>query len=59
MEEEYGKIQKTVKSIYKGGLKESIPEDQRRTFLMNAISKTYESGLKIQNESNNENMTRM
>ena len=49
----------TVKSIHKGGVKENIQENQRGIFLMNAVSKIYESALKIQNENKNENMSQM
>ena len=49
----------TVKSIHKGGFKENIQENQRGIFLMNAVSKIYESALKIQNENKNENMSQM
>ena len=49
----------TVKSIYKSGVKENIQENQRGIFLVNTISKIYESVLKIQNENNNENISQM
>ena len=49
----------TVKSIYKGGVKENIQENQREIFLVNIVSKIYESALKIQNEKKNENMPQM
>ena len=37
----------TVKSIHKGGVKENIQENQRGVFLVNTVSKIYESALKI------------
>ena len=49
----------TVKSIHKSGVKENIQENQRGIFLVNTVSKTYESALKIQNENKNENMSQM
>ena len=49
----------TVESIQKGGVKESIQENQRGIFLVNIVSKIYESALKIQNENKNENMSQM
>ena len=49
----------TVKSIHKGGVKENIQENQRGIFLVNTVSKIYESALKIQNENQNENMLQM
>ena len=49
----------TVKSIHKGGVKENIQENQRGIFLVNIVSKIYESALKIQNEKKNENMSQM
>ena len=49
----------TVKSIHKGGVKENIQENQRGIFLVNTVSKIYESALKIQNESKHENMSQM
>ena len=49
----------TVKSIHKGGIKENIQENQRGIFLVNTVSKIYESALKIQNENKNENMSQM
>ena len=36
----------TVKSIHKGGVKEKIQENQREMFLVNTVSKIYESVLK-------------
>ena len=48
----------TVKSIHKGGVKEHIQENQRKIFLVNTVSKIYESALKIQNKKKNENMSR-
>ena len=41
----------TVKSIHKGGIKENIQENQRGIFLVNTVSKIYESALNIQNEN--------
>ena len=49
----------TVKSIHKGGVKENIQENQREIFLVNIVSKIYESALKIQNEEKNKNMSQM
>ena len=49
----------TVKSIHKGRVKENIQENQRGIFLMNIVSKIYESTLKIQNEKKNVNMSQM
>ena len=49
----------TEKSIHKGGGKENIQENQREIFLVNTVSKIYESALKIQNENKNENMSQM
>ena len=49
----------TVKSIHKGGVKENIQENQRGIFLVNTVSKIYESALKIQNENKNGNMSDM
>ena len=49
----------TLKSIHKGGVKENIQENQRGIFLVNTVSKTYESALKIQVEKKNENMSQM
>ena len=37
----------TVKSIHKDGVKENIQENQRGIFLVNTVSKIYESALKI------------
>ena len=48
-----------VKSFYKGGAKESIHDNQREIFLVNTVSKTYKSALKIQNENKKENMLKM
>ena len=48
-----------MKSIHKGGVKENIQENQRGIFLMNIVSKIYESTLKIQNEKKNVNMSQM
>ena len=49
----------TMKSIHKGGVKENIQQSQRGIFLVNTVSKIYESALKIQNENKNENMLQM
>ena len=49
----------TVKSIHKGGGEENIQENRRGIFLVNRVSKIYESALKIQNENKNENMSQM
>ena len=49
----------TVKSIYKGGVEENIQENQREIFLVNAVSKIYESALKIQNENKNKNVSQI
>ena len=49
----------TVKSIHKGGVKENIPENQTGIFLVNTVSKIYESALTIQNENKNKNMIQM
>ena len=49
----------TVKSIHKGGGEEIIQENRRGIFLVNRVSKIYESALKIQNENKNENMSQM
>ena len=48
-----------MKSIHKGGVKEKIQENQRGIFLVNTVSKIYESALKIQNENKSENMSQM
>ena len=40
----------TIKSIYKGGLRENLSKTQRAIFIMNAISKAYERETEIQNE---------
>ena len=49
-----------VKSIYKGGVKEKIQENQIGMFLVNIISKiSDESVLKIQNENKNENISQI
>ena len=48
-----------MKSIHKGRVKENIRENQRGIFLVNAVSKIYESALKIQNEKKNNNMPQM
>ena len=37
----------------------NIQENQEGIFLVNIISKIYESVLKIQNENNNDNMSQM
>ena len=49
----------TVKSIHKGAVKENIQENQRGIFLVNTVSKIYESELKIQNENKYENTSQM
>ena len=49
----------TLKSIHKGGVKENIQENQRGIFLVNTVSKIYESELKIQNENKYENTSQM
>ena len=49
----------TVKSIHKGGVKENIQENQRGIFLVNTVSKIYESEFKIQNENKYENTSQM
>ena len=49
----------TVKSIHKGRVKENIQENQRGISVVNTVSKIYDSALKIQNESKNENMSQM
>ena len=46
-------------SIHEGGGKENIQENQRAIFLVNRVSKIYESALEIQNENKNENMSQM
>ena len=48
-----------MKSIHKSEVKENIHESQRGIFLVNRVSKIYESALKIQNENKNENMSQM
>ena len=48
-----------MKRIQKVGVKENIQENQREIFLVNTVSKIYESALKIQNENKNENMSQM
>ena len=48
-----------MKRIHKGGGKEKIQENQRGIFLVNTVSKIYESALKIQNENKNENMSKI
>ena len=48
-----------MKSKHKGGVKENINQNQRGIFLVNTVSKIYESALKIQNENKNENMSQM
>ena len=48
-----------MKSKHKGGVKENIHQNQRGIFLVNTVSKIYESALKIQNENKNENMSQM
>ena len=49
----------TVKSIYKGGVKENIQDNQRGLFLVNTISNMHESELKIENKKKNKNMSQM
>ena len=55
----------TLKSLHKGGVKENIQENQRGIFLVNAVSKIYESALKykmktkIQNENKNKNVSQI
>ena len=46
-----------MKSKHKGGVKENIHQNQRGIFLVNTVSKIYESALKVQNENKNENMS--
>ena len=41
----------TMKSIHKGGVKENIQQSERGIFLVNTVSKIYESALNIQNEN--------
>ena len=48
-----------MKSIHNCEVKENIQENQRGIFLVNTVSKIYESALKIQNENKNENMSQM
>ena len=48
-----------MKRIHNVGVKENIQENQREIFLVNTVSKIYESTLKIQNENKNENMSQM
>ena len=48
-----------MKRINKGGVKENIQENQRGIFLVNKVSKIYESAFKIQNQNKNENMSQM
>ena len=40
-------------------LKKNIQENQRVIFLVNTVSKIYESAIKIQNENKNENISQM
>ena len=49
----------TVKSMHKRGVKENIQRNQRGIFLVNTVSKIYESELKIQNENKYENTSQM
>ena len=49
----------TVKRIHKVGVKENIQENQREIFLVNTVSKIYESTLKIQNANKNKKMSQM
>ena len=48
-----------IKSVYKGGNKERIQENQREIFLMNIVCKVYEIVKKIQNENKQENISSM
>ena len=48
-----------IKSIHIGWVKEKIQENQRGIFLVNTVSKLYESALKIQNENKNKSMSQM
>ena len=48
-----------IKSIHIGWVKENIQENQRGIFLVNTVSKLYESALKIQNENKNKSMSQM
>ena len=45
-----------MKSIQKDGVKENLQENQIRIFLVNIVSKIYESEFKVQNEKKNEKM---
>ena len=45
-----------MKSIHKDGVKENLQENQIRIFLVNIVSKIYESELKVQSEKKNEKM---
>ena len=49
----------TVKRIHNVGVKENIQENQREIFLVNTVSKIYESTLKIQNANKNKKMSQM
>ena len=49
----------TLESNHKGGVKENNQENQRRIFLVNIVSKIYESVLKMQHENKNENIPQM
>ena len=49
----------TVKSMHKRGVKENIQRNQRGIFLVNTVSKIYESELKIQNENKNKNISQI
>ena len=48
-----------IKSIHIGWVKGNIQENQRGIFLVNTVSKLYESALKIQNENKNKSMSQM
>ena len=48
-----------MKRIHKVGVKENIQENQREIFLVNTVSKIYESTLKIQNANKNKKMSQM
>ena len=49
----------TVTSMHKSVVEENIQENQRGIFLVNTVSKIYESALKIQNEKKTENKSQM
>ena len=46
-----------VKTIHKGRIKEKNQENQRGIFLVNTVSKIYESVLKIKNENIRKDVT--